>query len=273
MNIRNIPVKLCVLLSCAALASACSDDEAPAMKPTLPADGGALVKSITHMGNVPPSYDWAFTYSSDRLVKAEGTSRNPSTSIDMHYSYTSSLKYGPKSVNISNSGNEKIEVVLNTSGLIEKMTVNKNTYEFYYRDLRLIGWSKTIFEESFGNPTLYTASATIEYDDGDLSRIVYTENNLQQEILTFTPSSITNRNGLLPELASKELGCLGFEQLYYAGLFGRPTIHHVQALSVEYPLNETENFTANFEYSTRGGNTVLCNYHYKGQPASVSYQY
>lgn len=273
MNLRiHIHTWLPLLLT-SALFTACSDDDAPAMKPALPANGGSNVKSVTHLGSVPATYDWQFTYSDGRLVRASGTSRDPSPEIDKNFSYTSNISYGPSSVKVSNSSGERISLTLGSSGLVEQMTVNGNIYEFYYRDLRLAGWKKTIFEDSFGHITQYRSSATIEYADGDLSRIVYSEDGLTRETLTFTPSNLVNTNGLLPELAAKQLGLLGFEHLYYAGLFGRPTVHLVQALHVEDLQDAGRSFTVDFDYTQRNGNYELCNYRYQGKAASVSYEY
>ena len=256
-----------------ALFMACSDDDAPAMKPNLPANGGSNVRTVSHLGSVPATYDWTFTYSGGRLVKGEGVSRDPSPEVDKNFTYTSNISYGPSSVNVSNSSGERISITLNTSGLIERMEVNGNIYEFYYRDLRLAGWNKTIFENSLGHITQYRSSATIEYSDGDLSRIVYTEDNLTRETLTFTASNIININGLLPELVSKQLGILGFEHLYYAGLFGRPTTHLVQSLNLSDQLDSSNDFSVDFDYTERNGNIELCNYRYNGKATSASYTY
>lgn len=56
--------------------------EQPAMRPTLPAEGAAPVRSITHWGHVIPCYDWEFSYVNGRLITGKGTLRDPLASID-----------------------------------------------------------------------------------------------------------------------------------------------------------------------------------------------
>lgn len=254
--------------------SSCSDDEEPAMRPTLPADGAASVKSITHLGNVMSTYDWTFSYSDGRLYAAQGTMRDPSPEIDRSFSYTSQLSYGPWNVGVYNSSGENVQLQLSSQGYIERMTVNRNIYEFQYRDGRLSGWNKTIFENSFGQVEQYKSSATITYDNGNLAKIDYVGVDNEAVTLTFTTSSMSNGNGLLPEGISQELGCLGFEHLYYAGLLGRPTNNLVQRVNFTHSRNPELDYTLDFEYGTSNGNVTLCNYHTPdGGVASVSYAY
>ena len=67
---------------------------------------------------------------------------------------------------------------------------------------------------------------------------------------------------------------MGYEYLYYAGLFGAATQNLVKSVSYEFP-NEQLNYTLNFSYSFRNdGNLDLCSYYSSnGQPASVNYDY
>lgn len=267
--------KFTVLMAATAISvcSSCSDDDGPApLRPTLPAADSKPLRSVSHMGDVVSTYDWKFYYEGGRLVSADGVVRDPNADVDKTYSYTSRLSYGPFSVNVSNTSGEKVKVSLNASGYIEKMEVNRNIYEFRYMDGRLCGWNSTIFEDSFGHVSQYRSSATIEYMNGDLSRIVYTGPDDRPMTLSFAPSELFNRNGLLPVAVTKEMGCLGFEHLYYAGLLGRPTIHLVQRVTYSGPDTD---YTINFLYSsTQDGNTVLCNYNTpKGGTASVNYAY
>lgn len=254
--------------------SSCSDDETPAMRPTLPADGAAAVRSITHLGSVMSTYDWTFSYADGRLVTAQGVMRDPSATLDRSFSYTSQLSYGPWSVGVYNSSGEAVQLQLTSQGYIERMTVNRNIYEFYYRDGRLAGWSKTIFENSFGQVEQYKSSATITYDNGNLQRIDYVGADQETVTLTCTPSALVNSNGLLPEGISQELGCLGFEHLYYAGLLGRPTTNLVQQVTFTHSQHPEKDYTLEFEYGTTNGDVTLCNYHTAdGGVASVSYTY
>lgn len=154
------------------------------------------------------------------------------------------------------------------------MTVNRNIYKFYYREGHLAEWEKTVFENSFGQAHQYNSSARFTYNGGNITGIEYKENSGEPVSITIVPSDIPNRNGLLPETISKELGCLGFEHLYYAGLMGLPTTNLVKSISVSYPSQPDKNYTINFEYSIRNGNTILCNYHTpQGSVASASYEY
>lgn len=264
----------CVLLLVAGWGfTSCSDDEEPFL-PTLPARGGSNVRSITHLGSVPSCYDWQFTYAGKRLSKAQGVVRDPSPAIDQSYKYNSALSYQAHGVRIKNSNNEKTNVVLNAQGYIQSMTVNRNIYNFVYNpEGRLIAWNKIVFEDSFGQAQQYRTSASIEYENGNFSRIVYISTDKKPVILTFTPSTWPNFNGLLPSTATLELGCLGFEHLYYAGLLGISTENLVQSISYEFE-NSEKNYQTKFEYSLKGGNVVLCNYHTAdGSAASVSYGY
>lgn len=266
-----------VLTSFFLLSSCGGDDEAapeqPALRPTLPAEGAAPVRSITHWGHVIPCYDWEFSYVNGRLVTGKGILRDPLASIDRTFSYTNTLGYGPSSVSMSTSNNEAVKLQLNSAGYIDKMTVNRDTYEFNYLDGRLVRWNKITFGNSLGQITQVVSGATLEYKNGDLSCIKYTKNQIEPITLTFETSDIVNRNGLLPETVSEEMGCLGFENLYYAGLLGRPTIHLVRSVTIENLHNPDKNRTTRFEYSTATGNTDLCTYHYDGQPTSVNYLY
>ena len=111
-----------------------------------------------------------------------------------------------------------------------------------------------------------------------MHHIDYTENEnnpLNTVTLTFTPDERLNVNGLLPEGVTRQMGCLGFEHLYYAGLMGGPTTHLVKKVEVKHALYPERDYTLEFEYSAdvAGRNVVLCNFRYEGQPASVTYKY
>lgn len=253
---------------------ACDDDEKPAFLPQLPTNGGDCVKSYVHLGSVPSTYDWTFHYAGPRLTQADGVVRDPSPVIDGTYRYTSHIGYGYQSVAVSNSKGEKTEITLNAAGYIQTMTVNRNIYNFYYDPQGyLVGWNKIVFEDSFGQAQQYKTSASISYVNGNYSKIVYVEADNKPVELHFTPSDKPNMNGLLPATASRELGCLGFEHLYYAGLLGRSAQNLVKSINYEF-TDTLKNYRTDFEYSNKNGNTVLCNYHTPdGNVASVSYSY
>lgn len=272
MNLKNcLWQPACILLTSVSLLACSSDDDSPSpFKPVLPADGASPVAGISHNGNAPDCYDWIFNYSDGRLTQAEGSlfGTTPASS------YASKLSYGEKSVTASNSGNRPMEIALNSNLLIERMTINKDVYEFYYRDGRLAGWDKTINDDNFG-VKVYRSSASITYNNGDLASISFTENDNDPVTYKFTPSVELNRNGLLPETVSAQLGCLGFEHLFYAGLLGRPTVHLVKKIDITGHKDTSKNISVSFDYYTdpASGNTTLCNYSYNGLQASVTYSY
>lgn len=272
-TLRNL-LSIALLLTLALTQVACSDDDGATLRPTLPGTGGGIVRRIEHLGGVTSSYDWQFTYGNGRLTQGVGLLRDTHEDLDQSYTYTSKLAYGDRSVRLTNSSKESIKVTLNGSGYIEKMTVDRDIYQFYYMDGRLKGWDKTIFENNFGQATQYRSSGVIEYQNGDLVKITYIETDNAPVVFTFTPSAIVNTNGLLPETVSKELGVLGIEHLYYAGLMGRPTTHLVGTVQATCSERPEQGYTLGFEYSIKNGNVVLCNYHTpSGDPASVRYSY
>lgn len=263
-----------VLLLTACLAS-CGDDEDKTLRPDLPSNGAQPLKSVKHLGGVTSCYDWTFTYRDGRLSQAYGVMRNANAEVDQTYSYTSKLNYGVAKVSIHNTTADKTTVTqLNGAGCIEKMTVNRDTYEFYYFDGRMVGWKKTLYEASLGQSNQYSSSAVISYTNGDITSITYTDTGKAPVVLTFTPSELMNKNGLLPETVSKEMGVLGIEHLYYAGLLGRPTSHLVKSIAFDFKDQPESNYTTTFSYSQKDNNTVLCNYTTPiGEVASVSYSY
>ncbi len=258
----------------AAFLTSCGNDSPAAMSPTLPTNGGDPVKEIIHNGTLPDCCDWALTYSDKRLLSAVGTSYINGTTQNA----TFSLSYGPQSVAMRGNDNKQYTIDLNGNQFISRMTVDDNIYEFNYWGKNLSNWRKTVVGADFAPVLQYTSSASISYDGGDLKQIVYTENEnnpLNSVTLTFTSDSRLNVNGLLPEGVTRELGVLGFEHLFYAGLMGSSTVHLVKSVDVKYAQYPERDYSLEFEYSAdqSGKNVVLCNYRYKGQPASVTYKY
>lgn len=255
----------------------CGGDDGPTLqpiKPQLPAAESNPVKQIRHQGDVTSCYDWTFTYDQGRLVKATGLMRSSDSQNDGAYKYTSNLSFFPEYVQVSNSSGEQTQLQLNVLGHIKHMSVNKNQYDFEYVDGRLVKWEKTAVESSMGQILSYKSSATIEYMNGNFSKICYVGPDGAKVTITFTTTDLQNRNGVLPELIGRELGCLGFEHLYYAGLLGRPSSNLVRSISYTNDKDSSQNFDTSFEYSIKNGNVVLCNYHTPaGGVASVSYEY
>ncbi len=259
---------MCLLAAVTLSVSCGGDDDPEPMKPTLPAMGGSVVRTIVHNGAQTTSFDWTFTYAGERLTQAVGAKQDGS------YTYTSSLYYGPNSVSISNSSGEITTATLNTQGYIESLTANEDSYRFYYADGRLVRWECTIYQTNFGQANKFFRSANISYDGGNFSRIVYTSADNVPVTLTFVPDDKVNFNGILPVGVSEELGLAGIEHLYYAGLLGRPTANLVRSVTAECPGFPSREFTLNYEYNQRGNNVTICNYHTQdGGVASVNYGY
>lgn len=261
------------LIAAAVIASCSSEEPAPLpnIKPTLPGNGSEPVKSVVHSGKITGCYDWKFEYSDFRLVMAKGELYN-TPNVDVKYQ--SELVYSHDTIGIRNSGDMAMRVVLNSDKLIERLMVNKDEYRFVYSEGRLVSWEKTIKDLNFGADALH-ARAMIEYKDGDISKITYSENNDDPTYYTCTPSTYYNANGLLPETLSKQFGCYGFEHLYYAGLLGKPTKHLVQTIQVDYPDEaKMEDYEVSFNYSTnKNGHIELCTFLINGEAASVNYTY
>lgn len=275
-SLGRMPLLSSCLVFCLAV-TGCGSDDGPALqpiKPQLPAAESNPVKQIRHQGDVTSCYDWKFTYDQGRLVNATGLMRSSDAQTDGTYQYTSSLAFSPSTVQVSNSSGEKTQLQLNALGHIKHMSVNKNQYDFEYIDGRLVKWEKTAVESSMGQILSYKSSATIEYMNGNFSKITYMGPDGAKITISFTASDLQNRNGVLPELVGKELGCLGFEHLYYAGLLGRSSSNLVKDISYTNDKDASQNFDTSFEYSIKNGNVVLCNYHTPtGGVASVSYEY
>ena len=197
-------------LSTSFICSCSGDDNPPSLELNTPNTEGDRLISVEHSGYLPSTYDWSFSYNGKRLVKAVGTYKN---GTETPYTYTSTLKYGYQSLEITSTGNDQSTLTI-TNGLISHMDVNKNSYDFTYENGYLTHWKEHIVSESFGQVTSYTSHADITYNiSGDLMKIDYTANDdypYDNCILTFNTTDTLNINGLLPEVISKEMGCLGF---------------------------------------------------------------
>lgn len=254
--------------------ASCSSEEpapAPNLQPNLPGNSTNPVKTILHSGSIQGCYDWNFVYNDDRMTSATGVLYNPA---NVAVEYTSRLTYSPDTVGITNTGDLSMKITLNSDNLIETLLVNKDEYHFVYSEGRLVAWDKTIKDLNFGVEALH-ARAYIEYKDGDVATITYSENNDDPSYYRCTPSAFYNTNGLLPETLSKQMGCFGFEHLYYAGLLGRATKHLVQTIHVDYPEEaKKDDFKVDFNYSSnKEDNIQLCTYILNGEAVSVNYTY
>lgn len=266
-------LSLCCLAAGIGLA-ACSDDDVPPIKPTLPATNGSAVRSIYHMGSMPMTYDWQFTYAAGRLTHATGTRRTADVATDGDFTYSVRLAYNTWAVSPTLNNGTRLQVQLNSRGYVESLSEGEDTYEFWYDNDMLTRWKRTDVETSYGGTQEYVTEAKITYNNGDLKKIVYTGVDKQPVVYTFTATQEANTNGLLPVGAERALGCLGIEYLYYAGLMGRATTHLVQSMTAYDNATESVTERLTYSYSRRGSNVVLCNYAAKdGTIGSVSYDY
>ena len=169
---------------------------------------------------------------------------------------------------------EIVPVVIPATKKTPEIVVNKDEYRFVYEDRRLVSWQKTIKDYNFGADAMH-ARGVIEYEDGDIACVTYYENNDAPIYYRCTPSAFYNTTGLFPETLSKQMGCFGFEHLYYAGLMGRGTKHLVQTILVDYADEaREEDYRIDFSYSTNKEDHVqLCTFILDGEAVSVNYGY
>ena len=261
---------LYVAFAAALYSCSSSDDHTPLLQPELPAEGKSRVTSITHEGSLPNVYNWTLTYDATRLVAAEGNLVG-----DMLNRYRSALYYSPTGVTIANAEGPKMEAVFNIDGNIVQLMVNKDVYHFAYTDGRLTTWDKTVRDMNFGGD-VSSASGRLTYQGGDLVSIEYIENEGSPTIYTLTHSENLNRNGLLPALISQQMGCFGFEHLYYGGMLGKGSTHLVSNVKVDSSRGEAYDYEISYAYSTAPltGDITLCNISYESnKAAAVIYKY
>ena len=74
---------------------------------------------------------------------------------------------------------------------------------------------------------------------------------------------------------SKQMGCFGFEHLYYAGLLGKATKHLVKAIQIDYPDEaKKDDYSVEFKYSTNKSDQIeLCTFILNDEAVSVNYVY
>ncbi len=263
---------------CALLSFTACDDDTTAILPTLPPSSNSpVVVAIKHTGNVPECYDWSFKYKHHRLNTANGVYRNPDPKKDGSHKYTSTICYGSDRISVKNVGSEGGDISLGANNLISTITSKNMTQKFYYKDGRLSEWEKEFRGVSYGHVEELITKASIKYVDNNYKSITYmNENNGITDticVLTFTPDVQPNNNGLLPEVVSQELGLIGIEHLYYAGLLGKGSKHLVKTISASYPKDLQQNWNVSFDYSHQDGNTTSCNYLFQNQASSAIYSY
>lgn len=271
-NFMMMKLRFPLFATLVALLYSCSssDDHAPLLQPNLPADGNNRVTSIVHEGSLPNVYNWTLTYDATRLLAAEGNLVG-----DTQNKYRSAFYYNPTGVTIANAGGPNMEAVFDIDGNIVQLMVNKDIYHFAYTDGRLTAWDKTVRDMNFGGD-VSSASGRLTYQDGNLVSIAYVENEGEPSVYALTPSAIANRNGLLPALLSQQMGCFGFEHLYYGGMLGKPSSHLVANVKVDSSRGEEFDSEISYAYSSapHTGNITLCNISYdNGKAAAVIYKY
>jgi hypothetical protein len=252
-----------------ALYSCSSDDYEPSIELELPAEGSSRVRSITHEGSLPYVYDWKLNYNDKYLVAAEGNLVG-----DTENMYSSYLSYTPETVLINNPKGPQMEAIMDADGNIVQLTVSKDVYNFVYTNGYLTAWDKTVRDMNFGG-NVSSASGKLKYSAGNLVRIEYVENNGNPTIITLTPSTTLNKNGLLPVTLSLQMGCFGFEHLYYGGMLGKASKNLVKRVVVDDPKGTANDFAIDYTYSVSAttGDTELCVFTYRGQAATAIYKY
>ncbi|MEG1580047.1 MAG: DUF4595 domain-containing protein [Bacteroidaceae bacterium] len=264
------------MLTITVLAACSSDHDAPNIRLTTPNTTGKELIEVTHSGNLPAMFDWKLDYSSNKqLVSGVGAYRFGTTS---EKGYNATLQCTSKTLLVKTKKNEKITILLNSKNLIEQMNVNGNEFSFSYTNGYLTQWTEIVRKTDLGGTTSYTSSAAIAYDNnGDLRSIAYMKNGDYPKYvrtLSFTSSDRLNVNGLLPEGVSEEMGCLGFEYLFYAGALGKAPNHLIKSVSVVNTEQPELDYTLDFSYvADTNGNVTYCSYFYKNLPAGATYKY
>ncbi len=254
-------------------ATSCSDDSDHGFTPTLPANGGSNVKEIIHSANMQETYNWKFSYDGGRLVYVSSQLISNISPLN----FTASLSYKSNQVNVVRSDGNNIAITLTpTEHLISTLRMSSFVYNYNYdANNRLIRWNCAYIDPILGL-SIKRSYGNINYDENnDIRQIQYVEdeNNADNVVtLKFTPSTIINLNGLLPEGLSEEMGCKGLEYLYYAGLLGKSTYHLVQSVEYQYTKTPDNNHTVTYQYGDNGnnGNIVSCTF---GDACSVQYAY
>lgn len=263
---------LLVALALALNSCSSSDDYVPLIQPELPAEGSSRVRSITHEGSMPQTYDWTFNYDANYLVSAEGKLLGDT---DGTYKYRSQLYYSPNGVTIVNSNGKNMAAVMDAKGNIVELAVNNNEYYFEYTAGRLTSWKKVLNDENFGHEESATTGKLTYNAAGNLVRIDHVGHDGVTTVVTLTPSTTLNKNGILPPTLSSQMGCFGFEHLYYGGMLGKPSTHLVKTIKVDNAKGTANDYQIDCTYSffPETGDTKLCNFTYKGEATSVIYKY
>ncbi len=266
------------LLSVAVLMfSSCSDSDSPTLASNIytpNSSGFSSVKSISRSGVFDDSYDWDFYYRNDNMIEAYS---RLATGISGQYEGKEiyyKLKYGTRDVTVRTNG-DAVDLILQNA-LVSQAVSGNTTYSYNYSMGYLTSWNVIYKNSGFGEETTKGASSVITWNDGNISSIVYipsADASNKFYTYTFQYSNELNYNGLMPEVASRALGCFGLEYLYYSGMLGRGTKNLVKSVTVENSMDPDDVVTYTFNYRMNAGNVVMCSYGTAVNPVIVTYGY
>ena len=266
------------LLSVAVLMfSSCSDSDSPTLASNIytpNSSGFSSVKSISRSGVFDDSYDWDFYYRNDNMIEAYS---RLATGISGQYEGKEiyyKLKYGTRDVTVRTNG-DAVDLILQNA-LVSQAVSGNTTYSYNYSMGYLTSWNVIYKNSGFGEETTKGASSVITWNDGNISSIVYipsADASNKFYTYTFQYSNELNNNGLMPEVASRALGCFGLEYLYYSGMLGRGTKNLVKSVTVENSMDPDDVVTYTFNYRMNAGNVVMCSYGTAVTPVIVTYGY
>ncbi len=269
-----------VALAITALSAACSDEDnnaSVANRITTPnTTGYSKLVSMERAGSFQNMYAWTFRYSGNHLVQAVSTLQHSNDMQSEGNKANYNLSYGERNIGIS-TNSVPMSVTLNEEALVSKATSGNTTYSYSYTGGYLTSWKVLYQNNGFGGSSTKGAAAELSRTvNGNITEIKYMPSADALDIYytyTFEYTQDDNVNGLLPETASKIMGCEGFEYIYYAGLLGRGTQNLVKSITVKHSKEEEETvyeFFYNFDYNQ---NVTTCSYGKGSQTVVVTYKY
>lgn len=280
MNLRNLLRKSLLIISVLGITSCSDDDSSPTVAhliKTPNVSGYSKLTGVTRAGVFENKCAWDFNYKEENLSSAVSTLQH-SSNIETEGKKTNySFSYGEDYVGIKTDGSQ-ISLILNESALAYKAMSGNTTYNYSYTGGYLTSWNVIYKNDGFAGSSTKGAMAEIERSvTGNITSVKYTPSaDASDDYYTyaFEYEETENNNGLLPECLSKELGCDGFECLYYAGLFGNGTKNLVKSIVVTHSKNLDYNVVYNFNYVIDAyGNIINCSYGTIENPIVVTYKY
>ncbi|MBQ8736414.1 MAG: DUF4595 domain-containing protein [Bacteroidaceae bacterium] len=280
MNFRKLFSKSLVILAVLGFASCSDDDSSPTVAPlinTPNVTGYSKLTSVERSGVFVNKCAWNFVYKGENLSSAVSTLQHSSNLETEGKKTNFSLTYGENYVGVKTDGSQ-ISLTLNEDVLVDKAMSGNTTYNYSYTGGYLTSWNVVYKNDGFAGSSTKGAMAEIGRSlTGNITSIKYTPSADAAEdyyLYSFEYDDQLNYNGLLPECLSTELGCDGFECLYYAGLFGNGTRNVMKSMEVTHSKREDYHVKYDFNYNTDGyGNIVLCSYGAIENPIVVTYKY